>query len=100
VTATTTFVNGGTAAESNVNVTLAAPSGWTMQAVTPASFASVAGGQTVQTTWHLTAPSGAAAALCRVGAGDAGNVGPYTDAGTINVAYPSSTPRSTTSHHQ
>jgi beta-glucosidase len=90
VTATTTFVNGGTAADSNVSVALTAPSGWTAQATTPSSFATVNAGQSVQTTWHLTAPSSATPGGFALSAqATLTGTGPYTDSGTINVAYPS-----------
>jgi len=89
-TATTSFVNGGSGAESNVNVALTAPSGWTVQATTPASFGSVAGGQTVQTTWHVTAPAGTAPGAYALSATATLNgTGPYTDAGSVNIAFPS-----------
>ena len=89
-TATTTFVNGGTTAESNVAVSLSAPSGWTAQATTPSSFASVGAGQSVQTTWHVTAASGAAPGGYALSAQATLNgSGPYTDSGTVNIAYPS-----------
>jgi beta-glucosidase-like glycosyl hydrolase len=89
-TATTTFVNGGTAAESNVAVALTVPSGWSAQATTPSTFGSVAGGQSVQTTWKVTAPSGAAAGPYAVSAQATLNgSGPYTDSGTMNIAYAS-----------
>jgi beta-glucosidase-like glycosyl hydrolase len=89
-TATTTFVNGGTTADSNVSVALTAPSGWSAQATTPSSFATVNAGQSVQTTWHLTAPSSAAPGGFALSAqATLTGTGPYTDSGTINVAYPS-----------
>ena len=89
-TATTTFVNGGTAAETNVAVALSVPSGWSAQATTPATFASVGGGQSVQTTWKVTAASGAAAGPYAVSAQATLNgTGPYTDSGTMNIAYSS-----------
>jgi hypothetical protein len=89
-TATTSFVNGGSGADSNVNLSLAVPSGWTVQAATPASFGTVAGGQTVQTTWHVTAPAGTAPGAYALSATATLNgTGPYTGAGSINIAYPS-----------
>jgi beta-glucosidase len=58
---TTTLVNAaGAAPLSNVSLTLGAPSGWTATATSPSTFSQVASGQTVQTTWNLTAPSDAA----------------------------------------
>jgi beta-glucosidase len=90
VTATTAFINGGASAESNVNLALAAPSGWTVTATTATSFGNVASGQTVQTTWHVTAPSGTTPGTYALNATATVNgTGPYTDSRTINVAYPS-----------
>ncbi|HZR51258.1 MAG TPA: glycoside hydrolase family 3 C-terminal domain-containing protein [Streptosporangiaceae bacterium] len=60
VTATTTFPNSGSTALSNVRMTLTGPAGWTVTATSPASFGTVAPGQTVQTTWSVTAPANAA----------------------------------------
>jgi beta-glucosidase len=59
VTATTTFPNTGPAALSNVRMTLTGPPGWTVTATSSPSFATVAPGQTVQTTWSVTAPANA-----------------------------------------
>jgi len=58
-TATTQLPNTGTAPLRNVNVTLTAPSGWTVSATSPSTFATVDGGQTAQTTWSITVPAGA-----------------------------------------
>ena len=91
-TATTTFVNGAASAETNVNVALTVPSGWTAQATTASTFASVAAGATVQTTWRITAPAGAAPGSFPLSAqATLNNVGPYSDTGTVNIAYPSFT---------
>jgi beta-glucosidase-like glycosyl hydrolase len=59
-TATTTLPN-PTGAQPLHNVTLAlnAPSGWTVQATSPATFATVAAGQTVSTTWQVAVPASA-----------------------------------------
>ncbi len=57
-TATTTLPNPANARPlRDVVMTLTAPSGWTVQATTPSRFATVAPGQTVQTTWQVTAPA-------------------------------------------
>jgi uncharacterized repeat protein (TIGR01451 family) len=60
VTATTTFPNTGPAALRNVRMTLTGPAGWTVAATSPASYGTVASGQTVRTTWAITAPADAA----------------------------------------
>jgi beta-glucosidase len=90
VTATTKYINGGTSAQSNVNLALTAPSGWTVSATSSSSFGSVAAGQTVQTTWHVTAPATASAAAYTLSAqATVSGTGPYTDSAGINIAYPS-----------
>ena len=57
--ATTSFTNTGSQPLTNVTLTLAGPSGWTATPAAPATFASIAAGQTVQTTWNVAVPSGA-----------------------------------------
>lgn len=57
--ATTSFTNTGGQPLTNVTLTLAGPGGWTATPATPATFASIAAGQTVQTTWNVAVPSGA-----------------------------------------
>jgi hypothetical protein len=59
LTATTTLPNPSSAALTNVTESLTAPAGWQAQATTPASFATVAPGQTVTTTWSITVPADA-----------------------------------------
>jgi beta-glucosidase len=89
-TATTAFVNGSPNAETNVAVTLTPPSGWTATATTAATFASVAAGQRVTTTWRLNAPAGAAPGSYALAASASlTGAGPYTDTGTVNIAYAS-----------
>ncbi len=89
-TATTTFVNGSTAAETNVAVTLTAPAGWTTHATTASTFASVAAGQTVTTTWQVTAPAGTAPGNFPLSAqATLTGTGPFSDSGSTNVAYAS-----------
>ncbi|MGW4210416.1 glycoside hydrolase family 3 C-terminal domain-containing protein [Lentzea sp. NPDC004789] len=57
-TATTTLPNPANARPlRDVEMTLTAPSGWTVQATTPSRFATVPPGQTVTTTWQVTAPA-------------------------------------------
>ena len=59
-TVTTTFTATGPQPVRDVAMNLDLPAGWTAKATTPASFASVAAGQKVNTTWSVTVPSGAA----------------------------------------
>ncbi|MEO7268384.1 MAG: endo-alpha-N-acetylgalactosaminidase family protein [Knoellia sp.] len=55
--ATTSFTNVETEAATNVSVALHAPDGWTVTPTTAATFASVAPGATVKTTWRVVAPA-------------------------------------------
>jgi beta-glucosidase-like glycosyl hydrolase len=59
--ATTTYTNPSTTAVNDVTLTLAGPAGWTATATSPASFATVAPGASVQTTWQLAVPADATA---------------------------------------
>lgn len=56
-TATTTLSNPGSAALTNAELTLTAPAGWAVTPTSPASFQSVLSGETVMTTWTVTAPT-------------------------------------------
>ncbi len=56
----TTFTNNGDAPVTGVTLALAGPDGWTATATTPATFATVAAGQTVTTSWNVTPPAGTA----------------------------------------
>jgi beta-glucosidase-like glycosyl hydrolase len=67
-TATTTFTNAGSQPLTNVAVTLTGPSGWTASPATPATFATIPGGQTVQTTWNVTVPAGVTPGTYELGA--------------------------------
>lgn len=59
-TATTTLPNpAGARPLRTVTLALTAPSGWTAQATSPSTFATVAAGQTVSTTWQVTVPASA-----------------------------------------
>ncbi|GAB3975915.1 glycoside hydrolase family 3 C-terminal domain-containing protein [Actinoallomurus acanthiterrae] len=60
LTATTAFTNSGPNALSDVTVALTTPNGWTAEATSPATFAQVAAGQTVKTTWTVKVPADAA----------------------------------------
>ena len=53
----TTFTNNGDTTVTGVTLGLAGPDGWTTTATTPATFASVAPGQTVTTTFGVTPPA-------------------------------------------
>ncbi|HUN38248.1 MAG TPA: NEW3 domain-containing protein [Trebonia sp.] len=55
-TATESFTNNGPLPALGVRLGLQVPSGWSRTATTPASFARVASGQTVQATFSVTAP--------------------------------------------
>ncbi|MDT4973305.1 MAG: alpha-galactosidase, partial [Pseudonocardiales bacterium] len=57
-TATTTFNDTGRMPATDVAVTLSAPSGWTVHAVTPATKGSVNVNSTLTTTWSVTPPAG------------------------------------------
>ncbi|HEX6482588.1 MAG TPA: NEW3 domain-containing protein [Ktedonobacteraceae bacterium] len=56
VTATESFTDNGDLAALRVNLDLQAPSGWSVTATSPKSFAAVETGQTVQTTFQVVAP--------------------------------------------
>jgi alpha-galactosidase len=56
-TVTTTFNNTGRMAATDVAVTLSAPSGWTVQAVTSATSGAVNVNSTLTTTWSVTPPA-------------------------------------------
>ena len=56
-TATTALPNPSSAALTGVVMTLNAPDGWGVKATSPATFDSVAPGQTVSTTWQVSVPS-------------------------------------------
>jgi hypothetical protein len=55
-TATETFTDNGVAPVRAVRLSLSAPAGWTVTATSAATFASVAAGQSVQTTFQVVAP--------------------------------------------
>jgi beta-glucosidase len=87
-TATASYVNGAGTSASNVVLSATVPSGWTATATSPTTFASVAAGQRVQSTWQLTAASGAAPGSYPVSAQATVNgAAPYTDSGTVHVGY-------------
>ncbi len=89
-TVTTTFVNGSASTETNVAIAVTAPSGWAAQPATASTFASVAPGQQARTTWQLTAPAGTPPGSYALSAqATLDGAGPYTDSGTVNIAYSS-----------
>lgn len=55
---TTSFTNGSGYAVHGAKLGLSGPSGWPVAATSPVSFQTVAPGQTVTTTWHVTVPQG------------------------------------------
>jgi alpha-galactosidase len=57
-TVTTTFSNTGRMPATDVAVTLSAPSGWTVHAVTSATSGAVNVNSTLTTTWTVTPPAG------------------------------------------
>ncbi|MFE7245899.1 alkaline phosphatase family protein [Streptomyces sp. NPDC057580] len=58
VTMTTTYTNNTSpAALRDVSLDLTLPKGWTAQETSPATFASIGIGQSVQTTWSVTVPA-------------------------------------------
>jgi len=58
---TATFTNSTGAAASGVTLAATVPNGWSARATTPASFASVAPGESVSATFLVSAPAGASA---------------------------------------
>ena len=93
-TAATSLPNPAGAGElRNVTMALTAPAGWTVQATSPASFASVAPGTTARTTWQVTVPADAAAGTQTVSATvtftSANGQGSSSDAASVAVPYAS-----------
>jgi beta-glucosidase-like glycosyl hydrolase len=81
-TATTTLPNTSSQSLSKVSMAVTAPAGWTVSASTPATFASVAPGQSATTTWNVTVPSTANA-----GSNELDATASFTDAnGQTSVA--------------
>ncbi|MET7432900.1 glycoside hydrolase family 3 C-terminal domain-containing protein [Streptomyces flaveolus] len=88
-TVTTAVTNGTGSALSNVNVTLPAPSGWTVKATTATQFTSVAPGATATTTWLVAPPSGVAAGTYPLTATAIHSGGSYTSDATLLVPFAS-----------
>lgn len=57
-TVKTTFTNNDVVAANNITLGLTAPDGWTVTATSPSTYATVAAGTTVTTTWDVTPPAG------------------------------------------
>jgi hypothetical protein len=62
---TTSFTNHGRHDVSGLTLALAAPAGWAVEPVSPASFGAVSPGATVSTAWNVTPPPGTPAAPAR-----------------------------------
>ncbi|MFL6117191.1 MAG: glycoside hydrolase family 3 C-terminal domain-containing protein [Catenulispora sp.] len=95
-TTTTTLPNpAGARPLSNVTLTLSAPSGWTVTATTPSTFATVAPGQSASTTWQVTVPATAAPGSYSISAQaaftSANGAGSSSDAASIALPYSSFT---------
>lgn len=88
---TTTFTNGATEPVRNAVTALTVPAGWTATAQTPASFALVAPGQTVSTTWSVTVPANAPGGVLTLTAttsyAGSDRLPPGTGSTTVNVAF-------------
>ena len=57
-TVTTSLANPSSSALSDISLALALPNGWTATNTSPDTFASVAAGSTVSTSWSVSVPSG------------------------------------------
>lgn len=57
-TVVSTYTNNDVVAVNNITLALTAPAGWTVEATTPATHATVAAGTSVSTTWSVTPPAG------------------------------------------
>jgi beta-glucosidase len=93
LTATTTLPNPSSAPLTNVTMSLTAPNGWQVQATTAASFGTVAPGETVRTTWSITAPADVSPGNYDLSAQasftDAAGQDSVSDATTESAPYPS-----------
>ncbi len=94
-TVTTSLPNTSSQPLKNVTVTLAGPSGWNVTATTPATFSSVAPGQTATTTWQVAVPAGASPGPGSLSATaaftDANGAGTADTSASVSVPYPSFT---------
>ncbi|HEX9337158.1 MAG TPA: glycoside hydrolase family 3 C-terminal domain-containing protein, partial [Pseudonocardiaceae bacterium] len=92
-TATTTLPNpAGGPRLRNVAMSLTAPSGWTVRASSPSTFATVAPGQTVWTTWQVSVPAatqpGKFDLLAQVRFTSVSGPGSSADAATLVLPHP------------
>jgi beta-glucosidase-like glycosyl hydrolase len=88
-TASATFTNGGSAAVTNVTLSVTVPSGWTATPVTPVTSAQVPGGGKVTASWQITPAAGAAPQAYTIGYAAASSEGSFTDSAQTNVPYAS-----------
>jgi hypothetical protein len=92
-TATTTLPNPSSSPLTDVTMSLTAPDGWTVQPTSPATFASVAPGETATTTWSVAVPAGAAPSSYPLSAkatfSDANGTGSSEDATTVALPFDS-----------
>ena len=88
---TTSYINGSSHAQSNVDLTLTVPAGWSAQATTSATFKTVGPGRRVQSTWHMTPPADAVPGSYPLTArATVHNAGPYNSrTASVAIAYPS-----------
>lgn len=74
-------------------MSLDVPDGWTAQATTPATFATVAPGQTVRTTWQVSVPADATPGAYDLSATatftDANGTGSSSDAASVSLPFTS-----------
>ncbi|MEV6982156.1 ricin-type beta-trefoil lectin domain protein [Sphaerisporangium sp. NPDC051017] len=88
-TVTTTYTNDSSPlALSKASVDLTVPSGWTAEATSPATFGSVKPGQSVKTTWTVTAPADATSGLYALSAEATFRNAKVSDEGTGSIDVP------------
>ena len=100
-TVTTTFTNTGRVPAENVTVSLAAPSGWTVQPQTGRTAGAVKTDGTLSTTWSVTPPGGTSPGSYPLTAttnylwNDGTQLQPDTAGGTASALVPNAAPSST-----
>jgi alpha-galactosidase len=100
-TVTTTFTNTGRVPAENVTVSLAAPSGWTVQPQTGRTVGAVKTDGTLSTTWSVTPPSGTSpgsyslTATANYVQNDGTQLQPDTACGTASALVPNAAPSGT-----
>ncbi|HEY7047815.1 MAG TPA: glycoside hydrolase family 3 C-terminal domain-containing protein [Jatrophihabitantaceae bacterium] len=88
---TTSFTNDSAYAVHSASVALDVPAGWSARATTPASWPTVAPGQSVTTAWAVSAPAGADPGgypLTATAFYQAAEGGPESRSGTASVSVP------------